>query len=329
MSASPLPLAQRARILRALRAHFDAQGFIEIEAPVLVVSPGMEPHLDAFEVKRSPEPDRRFLHTSPEYALKRLLGEGYDRIYSLGPCFRDEPTSSTHSPEFTMLEWYQKGLDLEGLMAQTEAAVASACRAIHGGTDCVYRGQQLSLSPPFERMSVQQAFKRFARIDPWQYAQADTLRMAARMAGVAVPTDSGSWDDVFFQIFLNAVEPRLGRSKPTLLHGWPASQAALARLDPFDPRRALRFELYAGGIELANAFDELTDAEEQRSRFQKEQVERSQMGKTVLPIDEQLLEALPRMGPTSGIALGVDRLVMLLLDAPDISHVRAQPWRGW
>lgn len=330
MTTTPdLVLARRARILRALRAHFDALGFIEIEAPILVTSPGMEPHLDAFEVRRSPEPARRYLHTSPEYALKRLLGQGYDRVYSMGPCFREEPVSNTHSPEFTMLEWYQKDLSLEGLMDQTEAAVASACRAIHGEPRCVFRGQQISLAPPFERMSVREAFRRYARVDPWQHPQADTLRTAARMAGVAVPTDSADWDDVFFQIFLNAIEPRLGRTTPTLLYGWPASQAALARLDPSNPKEALRFELYVGGLELANAFDELIDPSEQRRRFQKEQLERRKMGKDVPPIDEALLDALPNMGPTAGIALGVDRLVMLLLDAPDIESVRAQPWRRW
>lgn len=317
-------LVERARIVRAVRAFFDDRGFVEIEPPVLVTSPGLEPHLDPFVVRG--EHRRRYLHTSPEYALKRLLGEGFERIYALGPCFRDEPPSALHSPEFTMLEWYEVGLDLAGLMAQTEALVAVACRAVHGATTVERGGRRISLEPPFERLSVREAFRLYAGVDPWLYDDAGALRAAGRAAGVAVPTDSPAWDDVFFQIFLNAVEPRLGVERPTLLHGWPASQAALARLDPDDPTVALRFELYAGGLELANAFDELIDPVEQRRRFEADQAVRRAAGREVPPIDEALLEALGRMRRTCGIALGVDRLVMLVTGAEHIDQVRAQPW---
>lgn len=314
-------LLARHRARRAVRDFLDGRGYIEIEAPLLVVSPGLEPHLDAFEVPTGGP--RRYLHTSPEYALKRLLGEGFERIYSIGPCFRDEPSSATHSPEFTMLEWYHAGLDLSGLMEETEGLIAAACLAVHGTT----RAGALDLTPPFERLSVRQAFIRHAAgLDPWHYTTAAALAKAARAVGLHCTADDGPWDDAFFQIFLNHVEPALEQGPPVFLYGYPASQAALARLDPADPTTALRFELYAGGVELANAFDELTDAAEQRKRFQADLAARRQAGSQVPPIDEALLDALGRMGPTSGIALGFDRLCMLLTGASHIDEVRAQPW---
>lgn len=312
---NPDHLRARARIIRAVRAFLDARDFVEIEAPVAVTSPGMEPHLDAFEL-RTAHP-RRYLHTSPEYALKRLLGQGFTHIYSLGPCFRDEPPSRTHNPEFTMLEWYATGLDLPGLMDQTEALVRAAHHAAGGPVTLP--------AAPFERLTVRDAFTRYAHLDPWQHPTVEALRAAAKAAGHHV-ADGGTWDNAFFQIHLDAVEPHLGKHRPTFLWGWPASQAALSRLDPDDPTVALRFELYAGGFELANAFDELIDPAEQRRRFQAEQAERRALGRAVLPIDEALLAALARMKPTAGIALGVDRLVMWLLGADHIADVRAQAW---
>ncbi len=320
-------LEARARALRAARAFFDERGFVEIEAPIIVRSPGLEPHLDPFAVDGHAH--RRWLHTSPEYALKRLLGElGFERLYAVGPCFRDEPPSSTHAPEFTMLEWYEVGLDLAGLMAQTEAMLAAVCRALHGGTGLTFRGRAVSLEPPFERLSMREAFRLHAGVDPWEHPFADDLRAAGRAAGVDVPTDSPCWDDVFFQIFLNSVEPKLGQDRPTFLYGYPASQAALARLNTRDPSVAERFELYAGGLELANAFDELTDPAEQRRRFEDDRDHRHRLQKPVPPIDDALVGALGRMRPTAGIALGFDRLVMLLTGAERIDEVRAQPWDG-
>jgi len=316
-------LQQRAAILRAIRRTLDERGFFEVEPPLMVASPGMELHLDAFVVSGAAR--RPYLHTSPEYALKTLLGQGAQRVYAIVPCFRDEPPSRTHNPEFTMLEWYSVGTDLFGLMDQTEAVVRAAADAI-GSRNPGAGDHPLDLDGPFERLTVRDAFVRYARVDPWVHTTADTLRRAARDAGVAVPTESPAWDDVFFQIFLNAVEPQLGQARPTFLWGWPASQAALSRLDPSDPTTALRFELFAGGYELANAFDELIDPVEQRARFQAEAAERAAQGKAVYPIDEALLAALGQMSPTAGIALGVDRLVMLLTGVSDIADVRLEAW---
>ena len=283
-------LAKRARLLRTLRAFLDDRGYLEVSAPTVVTSPGMEPHLDAFEL--SGDGARRFLHTSPEYALKRLLGDGHTRLYSLGPCYRDEPASRTHSPEFTMLEWYAVGMDLPGMMAETEALFAAAADALG-----------YAVPRPFERLAVREAFARYADAEAFDAPLGD-----------------------FFQVFLDRVEPALGRGRPTFLYGYPASQAALARIDPEDPSVALRFELFAGGHELANAFDELTDPVEQRARFEAEQAERRAAGRAVHPVDEALLDALGRMQQTCGVALGVDRLLMVLTGADDIADVTAQPW---
>ena len=327
MTAHGHRLRQRATALQAVRTFFAARGYLEIDAPIAVVSPGLEPHLDAFELARPLGP-RRYLHTSPEYALKRALGEGLPRIYWIGSCFRDEPPSSTHSPEFTMLEWYAAGLSLEGLMDEAAALVAAVCRAVRGtGEALVERaGRLIDLGGPGERLSVRDAFIRYAGVDPWAHPDADNLRTAARAAGVAVPTDSPAWDDVFFQIMLNAVEPHLGVNCPTFLHGWPRCLAALSRLEPHDPTTARRFELYAGGLELANAFDELVDADEQRTRFEADQADRRAAGLPVYPLDQALLLALERMDPTSGIALGFDRLMLLVTGADRLDEVRVQPW---
>ena len=317
-------LVRRAAALRAVRAFFDERDFLEIDAPLAVASPGLEAHLDPFKI--TGVAGTRFLHTSPEFALKKALGAGLDRIYCLGSCFRDEPQSRTHHPEFTMIEWYTTHLDLDGLMVQAADLVAAVTLAVRG--DTVVRGpngRQIDLSD-LEVISMREAFKRHAKVDPWAHQTAASLRNAGRMHGIAVPTQSDDWDDVFFQIFLNVVEPKLGRDGLSAVHSYPASQAALARIDPADPTVARRFELYAGGLELANAFDELIDPIEQRARFEADRAWRKAHGRAVLPLDEDLLTALGKMQPTVGIALGFDRLLMLASEEPDIANVRVQPW---
>lgn len=317
-------LTRRATALRAVRAFFDQREFLEIDAPIAVASPGLETHLDAFTIEG--EAGRRYLHTSPEYALKKALGAGLAQIYCVGSCFRDEPLSRTHHPEFTMIEWYSTALDLDGLMVQAADLIAAVAVAVRGDTVVsAPNGKRVDLAD-LEILSMREAFQRHAKIDPWAYRTADALRSAARVRGLAVPTQSAEWDDVFFQIFLNAVEPRLGLAGVTAVHGYPASQAALARLEPDDPTTARRFELYAGGLELANAFDELTDPIEQRARFEADRAWRSAQGRPAPPIDEGLLAALAHMQPTVGIALGFDRLLMLICEIDDIARVRVQPW---
>ena len=340
MTASTQTLRTRGALTWTLRQFFHEEGFIEVEAPSIVCSPGLEPHLDAIEVCQSHSgdqlSDRRWLHTSPEYALKRVLCSGLDRVYHLGSSFRDEPSSSTHSPEFCMLEWYMRDASLDDLMAQCERLLSALAKrmladpqsiiAVDPTSHMSVQRRLVSFQAPFERLSVHEAFLKYAHIDLTATQTEETLAEAAREVGVAERGLYGGWDDLYFQIFMDKVEPHLGRGRPTFLYNFPASQAALAKLDPHDPRWALRFEIFNDGVELANAFDELSDPQEQRARFIADQAERRRLNKVVYPIDEPLLSNLTRLGQCVGIALGVDRLMMLLLGAQSIDEVRTQSW---
>jgi lysyl-tRNA synthetase class 2 len=323
--AARLPaLAARARILRAVRDHFAAAGFLEVETPSRVPAPGQEVHLDAFAAGAG-----RFLITSPEYHMKRLVAAGADRIVQVGRAFRAEEQGPQHQPEFTIIEWYRARAPLEAIADDCEALLRAA--AVAAGTFPVLParpgrapGPPLRLDAPFERTTVAELLARHAGIDLAGDETGDALGDKARAAGVALGT-ARAFDDVFFQIFLDRVEPHLGRDRPTFVFDWPLPLAALARRKsrPGQAEIADRFELYAGGLELANAFGELTDAEEQRARFIEESALRAARGKTVYPLDEKLLRALPLMPPTSGVALGFDRLVMLALGAAEIRDVIA------
>lgn len=296
-------LKARHRLLRALRGFFDQAGFTEVETPAIVTSPGLDVHLDAFAVTVRRE--RKFLHTSPEYAMKRLLSEGLGSIYQMGKVFRRDECGHIHNPEFTLLEWYGVGLSMDGLVAQTEALVAHAARCLSGGTR-VHSGQgnyTVDLTPPWPRLSVREAFQRYAEIGMDE----------------VLPDE-----ERFFELLVDRIEPQLPKDRPTVLHSYPASMASLACLDPDDPSVARRFEVYVDGVELCNGFEELTDAGEQRARFQRDLRERTALGKDPYPVDERFLNALERgLPPCAGNAVGVDRLAMVLLGAPDIASVMA------
>ncbi len=303
-----------------MRAAFDQQDFLEVETPLRVPSPGQEVHLEAIATEGG-----RFLITSPEYHMKRLVAAGAARIYQITRAFRAGERGPHHQPEFTIVEWYRAGEPLSAIADDCEALVRAAARAV--GSYPVLplpAGGSLRLDGPFERTTVRELFARHAGFDLAGDEPAEMLAERARRAGVAVGSAT-AWDDLFFQIFLDRIEPALGRERPTFVFDWPAPLAALARRRTDDPRLAERFELYAGGLELANAFDELTDPVEQRARFQAEAEVRRQRGRTVYPLDEKLLAALPHMPPTSGVALGLDRLVMLVTGATDIGHIVAFP----
>jgi len=304
-------LEARARIRSALRRWFDAQGFLEVETPARVVSPGQEVHLDAI-----PSGDR-WLITSPEYAMKRLVGAGYERIVSMGKCWRAEERGPHHEPEFTMIEWYRAHAPLARIADDCETLVRLAAEAAGAG-----QGTPLFGKTPFARVTVRELWQDFAGLPLDGDETAAALAGKARSAGVALGTAT-AWDDIFFQVWLDRIEPRLAALGPVFVFDWPAPLGALARPHPDDPRLVERFELYAGGLELANAFGELTDATEQRARFQAETEARGARGKAVYPVDEALLAALPAMPTTAGVALGFDRLVMLVLGAPEIRDVIA------
>jgi lysyl-tRNA synthetase class 2 len=295
-----------------VRAWFEEQGFLEVETPLRVFSPGQEVHLDAI-----PADGGRHLITSPEYHMKRLVAAGASRIFQLGRSFRAGERGAHHEPEFTMLEWYRAEAPLEVIAQDCEALLRVAARA--AGADLA---SSVDLESPFERTTVRELVRRHTGLGLQGDETADELR--AKVAATGVPLGSATaWDDVFFQLFLDRVEPHLGQRRPTFVFDWPLALGALARRKPADPRLVERFELYAGGLELANAFGELTDPVEQRARFLAEAATRKARGKTVYPIDEKLLAALSRMPPTSGVALGFDRLVMLVLGAREIRDVLA------
>jgi lysyl-tRNA synthetase class 2 len=299
-------LKKRSALNRAIRSFFETRDFIEIEAPLLVPSPGLELHLDAFEL--SDPRKNRYLITSPEYQMKRLLAEGMEKIYSLGKVFRRGERGPHHNPEFTMLEWYRAGEDWQAIAADVEALVSSLGDA--------------RLAAPWDRLSVGEACERWAGVRVHGDESAGELRDKIRAAGRRAP-DGGDWSDAFFTVFLDAVEPHLGRERPIILYDWPRPLCALAREKPGDPRVVERFEAYAFGLELCNGFGELVDPVEQRRRLDADRDERRRRGLPVYPIDEKFLGALADMPPSAGVALGVDRLAMLLFGCTDISEVLA------
>ncbi len=323
--AARLPfLDRRARLTAETRAFFSARGYREVETPALVPAPGAEVHLRAFATRYEPhlgqgEARDLWLRTSPELALKRLLVGGAGPVFELARVWRNGETSPRHASEFTMLEWYRPGLGFEGLMAETEDYVRAMAPTIvaHGAVTT-------DLSLAFERISMAEAFARWCNGLDILATEGDAARLhaAAAAAGLASKSDE-SWEDLFFRLLLERIEPHLGRERATFLTHWPAPQAALARRDPADPRAALRFELFVGGLELANAFDELTDPAEQRRRFIADTAERRRIsGEKGWEIDEDFLAALEHgMPATSGIALGFDRLAMLVSGARTIEDV--------
>jgi lysyl-tRNA synthetase class 2 len=285
----------RARMIQALRLFFVSAGYLEVETPARIPAPAPETHIDA------PPAGDWFLQTSPELCMKRLLAAGYGKIFQIAKCYRDGERGDRHLPEFTMLEWYRQAGDYRDLMAECEALLPFVLKALGRDAALVYRGERIDLTAPWERLSVAEAFRRFTRLTP-----EDALR-------------TGCFDE---RMALD-IEPRLGRGRPTFLYDYPAACAALARRKPTDPDRAERFELYVSGLELANAFSELTDAAEQRDRFAQARAERQRLGKADYPSAEPFLAALGAMPPAAGIALGVDRLAMLLADADRIDDVVA------
>jgi len=327
-------LEKRAAILAATRAWFTGQGFLEVETPALQVSPGLEPHLVAFATSiRDPgATDGRplYLHTSPEFAMKKLLAGGMERIFQLARVFRNAERSATHHPEFTMLEWYRAKTSYVALMEDCEGLLAAVAEAAGAG-QFTWQGKRCDASAPAERLTVAEAFKRECGIDLLATApeplnpSLDLLAAAAKPLGIA-PRAGDRWDDLFFRIFMERIEPRLGIGRPTILRDYPISMAALSRPKANDPRLCERFELYICGLELANAFGELTDPFEQRRRFEADMALKERLYGTRYPIDEDFMAALEHgLPPCAGIALGMDRLVMLATGAEHIEDVLWAP----
>jgi lysyl-tRNA synthetase class 2 len=326
-------LLSRARILSALRDWFRKRGFLEVETPALQVSPGNEVHLHAFATERI-GPDGiaapMYLHTSPEFTCKKLLAAGEARLFSVARVFRNRERGALHHPEFTMLEWYRSNEPYEALMADCAAIVLEAAKAA-GTLQMQWKDRTADPYATPERISVADAFNTFAKIDLMATLDGDTgntekFAAAARAAGIQVAADD-TWSDIFSRVLVERVEPQLGHGQLTILDRYPLPEAAWAQRDD-DPRLAQRFELYACGVELANGFAEITDASEQRKRFEEAMTERQRRYGERYPIDEDFLKALDAMPPASGIALGFDRLVMLLTGATRIEQVLWAPVAG-
>jgi lysyl-tRNA synthetase class 2 len=300
-------LKKRAVMRRAVREHFDRRAFLEVETPSMVPSPGLDLHLDAFPIAGA-EP-ARWLITSPEYQMKRILAGGAPRIYQMCRCFRRGELGERHEPEFTMVEWYRAFSGADEVMRDTEQLVAHVAQSVLDGSTVIpARGTPVDVAPPWDRLTVAEAFTRYAGLD--------------------VDAVLASGEETFFRVLVDQIEPQLGRFRPVFVTDWPASMASLARLDPRNPKVAQRFEAYVDGMELCNGFAELVDPVEQRDRLERDQQARHAAGLPVYPIDEAFLGALEEgLPPSGGNALGFDRLVMLVLGAPRIEDVVAIPSR--
>jgi len=288
-------LLARAHIIQQIRKFFIEGGYLEVETPLCIPAPAPESHIDAVPA------DGWFLQTSPELCMKRLLAAGFDRVFQICRCWRSGERGSFHLPEFTMLEWYRSEIDYLGLMDDCEELVRSVVSGLGLDGRIAYRGRTLDINGAWEKISVREAYHRFG--------------------GIAM--EQAMVEDRFDEVMVNAIEPMLGLDRPAFIYDYPAERGALARLKKDDPTVAERFELYIGGVEIANAFSELIDAAEQRARFVQEASYRESAGKAPYLSPEKFLEELPQMPASAGIALGVDRLVMVLLGKESIDDVVA------
>ena len=288
-------LWRRAAMIQAIRRFFISHGYLEVETPLLIPAPAPETHIDAVSC------GNWFLHASPELCMKRLLAAGYPRLFQICRCFRSQERGERHLPEFTILEWYQAGSDYKKLMTECQALLSVVFRELGCGGTLSCQGRCVNLQTPWEMITVAEAFNRHAPL----------------------PMSEALRTDCFDEMMACHIEPALGMVKPTFIYDYPLHSGCLAKTKNDDPTLTERFELYIGGLELANAFSELTDAEEQRSRFQTAARERSAMGKPAYPVAENFLTALSSMPEAAGIALGIDRLAMILTDRSTIDDVVA------
>jgi lysyl-tRNA synthetase class 2 len=280
-------------MVQAIRQFFIENDYLEVETPHLIPAPSPEVHIEAIRA------GNQFLHTSPEICMKQMLGAGYTKIFQISKCFRQGERGNLHLPEFTLLEWYRTGIDYNHLMKECEALILWVSRNLDMGEKLRYQGMDIDLKAPWERISVSEAFFRYASL---------SLEMALK---------KGTFDE----LIVNEIEPHLGVTKPTFLYDYPVSLAALARLKPDNPDFAERFEIFVGGLELANGFSELTDPQEQRARFERDLKQRFNSGKQVYPMAERFLKSLEHMPEAAGIALGIDRLAMIFANRSKIDHV--------
>ncbi len=296
---------ERDALLVYLREFFGARAFLEVETPNLVTEPGTDRYLEPLEA------GERYLHTSPEFAMKRLLVDGFERIFQIAKVYRDGEVGALHNPEFTILEWYRAWEHVEAIIADVEALVSG----------------YLDIEPGFEKITMQDLFLEVLDIDILALDTSETLRKRVIEVGALQPPENRRWDEIFFELMVTHIDEALRARGPVFVTHWPVSQAVLACKDPDDPRVALRFELYVDGLEIANGFEELVDPVEQRARFEDDLRQRRQQGLDALPMPTDFLNALERgMPPSAGVALGLDRLLMLRMGASRIDEVAPFAW---
>ena len=323
-------LRDRARLLRGIRGMFDAQGFLEVETPSMAAHATLEPHLESIraEVRIAPggAPESRWLVTSPEYHMKRLLSAGASRIYQIGKAFRSGETGCHHNPEFTLLEWYRAFDEVEQGIQDSIDVISAAARTIRGTLTIPYQGIAIDLSAPWPRISVREAIQKWAGFDPDPAISLDALRARAVAAGISLDSKDVERADILVRALVERVEPSIPRERPLILQDYPACMASLARCRPSSPEIAERFEIYVGGMEIATGFGELGDPAEQRTRFASEAAQRRLHDLPEHAPDERFLAALEAgIPPSTGVALGMDRLLMLMTDQPTIADVIAFP----
>lgn len=320
----------REKVIDAIREYFKTRGFHEAEVPLLLPAPSTEPFLEVFQTELKDDQGNKwqaFLPSSPEFALKKLLSAGSGSVFTITKSFRNgEGRSSRHNPEFTILEWYRTpgdymdvARDFEGLMRAINFATSQQTNKL------TYQNKKYDLSSPWERISVAEAFKKYAGIDTETMLDSKRLTAYGKQHGYQV-TEQTTWEEIWNQIIANEIEPMLGQTGPTILYDYPVAQAALSKRKVSDPRFAERFEVFMGGLELGNCFSELTEWREQEARCLADLSERKVMGRTEFPMDSDFIEALKMgMPETGGIAVGVDRLVALFADTPDIADTMFFP----
>jgi elongation factor P--(R)-beta-lysine ligase len=315
---------KRLEITRLIREFFWSENFQEVETPVAVRLPGQEPYLNPIPVSfHDPHgaENKFYLQTSPEFAMKKLLAVGYEKIFQICKCFRDfEQFGGNHTTEFTMIEWYRAPGTLEEIMDDTEKLFKYVAGNI-GVPEVLCKDKKVNVAGVWNRLSMREVWKKYIGMDLNDYLTKEKMSELVRERGFAVEA-SEPYEDLFYKIFLNEIEPKLGMEKPIMIYDYPEQMTSLSRISKKDPRYGERFELYIAGLELANAFGELTDAAEQKQRLEIDRDKRAQMGKETWPVDSDFISALESGIPNAGgIALGVDRMVMLFTGAKDINEV--------
>jgi len=319
-------LQKRFFILKKIREFFDKQGFTEIEAPLIVKYPGQEPNIEPMAITVHDENGQEFvgyLHTSPEYTMKKMLAAGFDKIFFLGKTFRDyESFGGHHNPEFTMIEWYRLGVDYKKIMDDAEALTKFLSKELKNSKFKFIDKKLFDfINQNWQRISVKQLFAKYAHVDLDKYLTERKMTELCRKLKIKFSANE-RFEELFYRVFLEKIEPHLGFDKPTIVYNYPAPMAALSKICQKDKRYAERFEIYFRGLELANAYSELTSAKEQETRLKKERVIRSYSKKQVYDLDKNFIDALKIGLPEcAGIALGVDRLIMALTGCEEINNM--------